>query len=232
MANNEESFRQNQKDEVKKKYKVGDIITFGSYPFYKDGREKAIDWIILDIDADNNALLISDYALDNVSYFKQLEDVTWETSSIRQWLNNDFLNMAFTLEEASKILATNVENKDNQQFKIKGGNNTRDKVFLLSIEESEKYFNNNEERIAYPTPYAMSYNSVNGDLSVDVNHFNKNRRGSCWWWLRSPGFKPDHAASVDYGGLVFVMGFHVLFADYGAVRPALKINLNEWKLME
>ena len=59
-------------------YEVGDKITFGSYPFYADGREKEIDWKILDIDENNNALVISEYALDDVSYNKKNVNITWK----------------------------------------------------------------------------------------------------------------------------------------------------------
>ena len=209
-------------------YKVGDKITFGSYPFYEDGREKAIDWIILDIDKNNNALLISDYALDNVKYNEVYEDVTWETSSIRKWLNNDFLNKAFTDEQQSKIIVSYIENKDNAEYKTKGGNNTYDKLFLLSIDEANRYFKNDETRTAYPTPYAKSKRSVNGNLWVSKEIVSTDRGGSCFWWLRSSGYRQYRTALVNLGGRMDSRGDNV---DVGifAVRVALKINLNNLK---
>ncbi len=206
-------------------YNVGDIITFGSYPFYADGSEKAIDWIILDIDANNNALVISDYALDNVSYNKEWVAITWEDSSIRKWLNNKFLNKAFSTEQRRKIISSRIANKDNARYNTRGGNATNDKLFLLSIEEANKYFNSDESRIAYPTPYAKSKKSVNGDLYVSSSDVSTDRGGSCWWWLRSPGDLQYAAAFVLSAGFVTAHGRDVGLED-GGVRAALKINLN------
>ena len=207
-----------------RKYKVGDKITFGSYPFYADGLEKAIDWIILDIDKKGNALVISDYALDNVKY-NEYVTITWEDSSIRKWLNNDFLNKAFSPEQRSNIISSRIANKYNAKYITRGGNPTTDKLFLLSIEEAEKYFKDDESRIAYPTPYAKSRKSVNGKLSVSDKYFNADRGGSCWWWLRSPGDDRTSAAGVHYDGNVSSDGLNVTKVN-GAVRVAFKINLN------
>ena len=206
-------------------YIIGEKITFGRYPFYEDGTKKDIDWIILDIDADNNALVISDYALDNVSYNEEDVNITWENSSIRKWLNETFINRAFTPDQRSKIIESRIANKDNADYDTKGGNATNDKMFLLSIEEANKYFNNDESRIAYPTPYAKSKKSVNGSLYVDDDYVSTDRGGSCWWWLRSPGDNQSSAARVDLDGIVGSYG-NFVDLDYVAVRMAFKINLN------
>lgn len=207
-----------------RQYKVGDKITFGSYPFYEDGRTKAIDWIILDIDEDN-ALVISDYALDNVSYNKEFVEITWEESTIKQWLNETFINKAFTPEQRSKIIKSRIANKDNAEYKTRGGEDIYDKLFLLSIEEVMKYFKDDESRIAYPTPYAKSSNSVNGYLYQSTSHVRKDRGGSCWWWLRSPGYHQNNAADIGSVGKLNSKGVDVNSVN-GAVRPAFRINLN------
>ncbi len=195
-------------------YKVGDKITFGSYPFYEDGREKAIDWIILDIDKNNNALVISDYALDNVNYNDQYVDITWENSTIRKWLNERFINDAFTPDQQSKIIKSRIANKDNARYNTKGGNATNDKLFLLSIEEANKYFKSDESRIAYPTSYAKK-------RGVYTNY---NYGGSCWWWLRSPGYHQYNAAYVNHDGIVVSSG-NFVYIGYVAVRVALWLDL-------
>ncbi len=209
---------------IERKYKVGDKITFGSYPFYADGRRKAIDWKIINIDANKNALLISDYALDNVKYNKEYVNITWEVSTIRKWLNETFINIAFTAEQRSKIIKSRIENKDNVEYNTWGGNATNDKLFLLSLEEVRKYFSNDKARIAYPTPYASSKKSVNGNLWVSNKYVSKEHGGSCWWWLRSIGSVQTYAAYVFYDGDVSPNGSNVHNDEYG-VRPALKINL-------
>ena len=219
----EQSYQETSRQTTAQQYNVGDKITFGSYPFYEDGREKPIDWIILDIDADNNALVISDYCLDNVIYNEY--DITWEKSTIRMWLNSTFINDAFTDEQRSRIIESRIENNDNADYGTSGGNDTYDKLFLLSIEDANWYFDSDKDRIAYPTPYAKSEKSVNENLSVSSSYVSKDRGGSCFWWLRSPGKDHYYAASVDDDGNVESYDTFVFFDDL-AVRPAFKINLN------
>ena len=45
------------------------------------------------------------------------------------------MNRAFSDEEKEKINITEVVNKDNPVFGTKGGKNTSDKIFLLSLAE-------------------------------------------------------------------------------------------------
>ena len=209
---------------TRRQYNVGDKITFGSYPFYEDDGEKEIDWIILDIDADNNALVISDYALDNVRYNEKNEEITWEDSTIRKWLNETFINKAFTAEEQVKIIKSYIENKDNPEYPGERGNDTYDKLFLLSIEEVNKYFKNTESIIAFSTPYAKSKNSVNGKLYVSFKYVSTDHEDLCGWWLRSTGgYYNDCAACIDLDGSIHSGN---VYNDEYAVRPALKINLN------
>ena len=198
---------------------IGDIIEFGSYPYYASRREKAIKWQILEKYDDGTALVISKYALDNVKYNETYTNVTWETSSIRKWLNNDFYNKAFRNADKSLIKESYVVNKDNAEYNTKGGNYTYDKMFLLSIEEAEKYFSRDKKRKLWPTPYARSRNSKEGNLYISISY-----GGSCWWWLRSPGYNQNYAASVTYDGDVYSYGTNVNYDGY-AVRVAFKINL-------
>jgi len=126
-----------------------------------------------------------------------LSSNNWKQSEIRAWLNNEFWNVAFK-DEGKKAI---IENRE-----------TGDKVFLLSIAEANKYFKNNNDRKVGPTPYAEGRGTyTNG--------------GSCWWWLRSPGRSQNLAARVNTGGSVDSYGYGVI-SDTGAVRMALKINLD------
>jgi ribosomal protein L40E len=205
---------------VKKNYSVGDTIKFGSYPYSENGEEKAIEWQILEKYTNGTALVISKYALDNVKYNEKDESVTWETSTIRKWLNNDFYNMAFRNANKNLIVESYLENKGNTKWNTKGGNNTNDKIFLLSTDEARKYFSSDEKRKLWPTPYAKGSNSKEGNLDTSSSS-----DSSCWWWLRSPGSNQSYAAFVFSGGYVDSLGRHVYGAS-GAVRVALKINLN------
>ena len=192
---------------------IGDIIIFGSYEQDNDlGNEKEpIEWIVLD-KRDNQALLLSKYALDCFYYYGKFSSVTWETSTIRKWLNNDFLDEAFTSEQKASILKTTVTADKNPKYKTDPGNDTEDMMFLLSINEVERYLPDDSARRAQATAYAVSQGAF-----ADKN-------GNARWWLRSPGYGSHYAAGVHPGGSIYFIGHDV---NYGrdAVRPALWINL-------
>ncbi len=207
------------------KFAVGNYVTFGRYPQTKAGKDKTpIEWLVLARDG-NKALLISRYGLDAQPYNKDNTSVTWETCTLRTWLNGMFYNKAFSSAEQAAILTTNVDNSKSQCYSgwnTSGGNNTQDKVFLLSYAEASKYFgvtynsSNTKSRVA-PTAYAIaqgagknsSYKTADG---IDAG----------WWWLRSPGAYQSSAAGVRTGGSLF---FNDVNYDSGSVRPALWVNI-------
>ena len=200
-----------QKKDKKPEYKIGEAIEFGNYPQDKDGTEKPIEWIVMKNEG-NQVLLLSKYVLDAKSYNEEWEDVTWETSDIRQWLNNEFYTTAFNKAEKAKIQTSLIKNEDNSENGTSGGNDTEDKVFLLSEKEAETLFSNDEERIAKATEYAEK-------SGVYVNE-----EKAVLWWLRSPGCSRDYAAEVSYYGWINRSGCDVNSYDVG-VRPALHLNL-------
>ena len=188
-------------------------IEFGSYPYEADGTKKPIKWIILKKEK-NKALLLSAFGIDAKPYNEEYEDVTWETCTLRKWLNEDFLDAAFTEEEKKRICLTKVKNPDNPWYKTPGGNDTEDRVFLLSIDEVRELLPTDVQRITAPTPYAKKQGTY------------VSREGNCWWWLRSLGCSADYAAYVyrEGGGYVSEIGNNVLRSD-NAVCPALWIDL-------
>ena len=123
----------------------GDIITFGHYEQDNnlDNGPEPIEWIILDYDeATHRALLLSRYGLEAKPYNTEEVGTTWEKCTLRSWLNDEFLNAAFSTEEQSAILVTDVDNSDGQCYNgwgTSGGNNTQDRIFLLSYAEANKY---------------------------------------------------------------------------------------------
>ena len=203
-----------QKKDNNPDYKIGETIEFGNYPQDKDGTEKPIEWIVMKKEG-NQVLLLSKYVLDAKSYNEGWGDVTWEISDIRQWLNNEFYTTAFNKAEKVKIQTSLIKNEDNSEHGTSGGNDTEDKVFLLSEKEADTLFSDEEERIAKATEYAEK-------LGVDINE-NSEEKGA-WWWLRSPGNDSFYAALVNYYGWVYGDGIGVNCNVYG-VRPALHLNL-------
>lgn len=200
-----------QKKDKNPDYKIGETIEFGNYPQEEDGTEKPIEWIVMKNEG-NQVLLLSKYVLDAKPYNEELEEVTWETSDIRQWLNNEFYTTAFNKTEKAKIQTSLIKNEDNSEYGTSGENDTEDKVFLLSEKEAETLFSNDEEKIAKATEYAeKSVVYVNEEKAV-------------LWWLRSPGLYGSSAAVVGSLGWVNRDGSNV-DSSHAGVRPALHLNL-------
>lgn len=242
-----------------------DCVYFGNYwqedtngdgKADKQDAKQPIKWRVLSVDG-NDAFLIADKNLDMQRYNTSSTSVTWETCTMRSWLNGydssrnsygtdysgngaSFIGNAFTAGEQNAILNTTLENADNSYYGTVGGNETTDKVFLLS-----------EEDIANPAYGFFNYELKNGngnpvgkigDYSIyDYAKLRYNTGfakgsdtasgatwtseiGTEWWWLRSPGDYSDNAMLVFHFGVVAQDGYRVYF-DNLAVCPALHLNL-------
>ena len=194
---------------------VGGTVSFGEY------NSSPIEWYILDNDTVNHRLmLLAMDVLERRPYHTEREDITWEQSTIRSWLNgygssenkqsedytsNNFMKSAFTDEEKAKIPKVTVVNDDNPDYHTPGGNNTKDYVFLLSI---------NEVNTLLP-----SY------ISAQDNMCTKIHCATIYddWWLRSPGDYAFIAAFVGSNGGLYAGGTPV-YNDFICVRPALWLN--------
>ena len=200
---------------------VGGHVTFGSYEQDDnlDNGPEEIEWIVLDT-KDGKSLLISRYVLDAGVYHSDYVPVTWETSSLRAWLNSDFLGAAFSSEEQKAILSVTVENGPDQgyvEYETDGGNSTDDSVFLLSYGETWQYFSSEEERLCVPTAYAAG-RGVWRNVGVSTDGQNP-----CSWWLRSPGSLEGCACRVRTDG-----DLGSSFADDRdpGIRPVIWVDLS------
>ena len=184
---------------------MGDTVVFGSYELdgtMLNGRED-FEWLVLD-KQDNRLLLLSKYALTNSFWHSKNIDITWEGSYLRSWLNGGGFFTSFTDEEADLILTTRVKASRNLAYSTDPGNDTEDKLFLLSCTEVDMY--------------------LKGFFRQCEDYAGQN---TCAWWLRTPGDHSNYAAYVDtdgninYGGeLVYREGSEGL-----AIRPALWVEI-------
>lgn len=197
---------------------VGDFVTFGQYPQTASGTDKTpIEWLVLENDGEV-ALLISRYALECKPYNDELEAVTWETSTLRSWLNDEFYNWAFTVAERSRIAEGVNAAGVNPYFHTDAGYETWDSLFLLSIEEANKY--EAYLLMCVPTDYALARGvSTYGDCWADG-------RETCYWWLRSPGDLPHSVTGVDSDGSIGIYGCDANDTDCG-VRPCVWVWLGD-----
>ena len=186
---------------------VGSIFIFGTYEQDNDttnGKEP-IEWIILDKRDDGSLVLMSKYALDSKPYNTEDTGVTWETCTLRKWLNEDFYKAAFSAQEQAKIVPA-----------------TTDKVWLLSINEAcndfsndkvYSYFTDDASRMCAPTKYAVAQ-GASQSFTYTVDGV-----GACCWWLRSLGDSRS-AACVLSGGYVINFGSYV-YVGFSSVRPVV-----------
>ena len=196
---------------------VEEIITFGHYEQDNDlsnGKEP-IEWIVLECKGDT-AVLLSKYGLDVRAYNTSWSDVTWEECTLRTWLNGEFLNSAFTAEEQRQLETVTVTADKNPYWReADPGKSTNDKVFLLSINEANKYFSSDEARICFPSEYTKARGAYLGESGT-----------ACWWWLRTPGMDANLATFGMDNGRAHVGG-RINNCDDGSVRPAVVLRLSD-----
>ena len=117
------------------------------------------------------------------------------------------------MEEQERLQTVTATADKNPSYSTDPGKATQDRVYLLSIPEAEKYFSTDKARICTPTAYAKARGA--GTSSS----------GTCRWWLRSPGYYSDRAASVYSGGSIHYLGDHGLNSNF-AVRPVVVVGLS------
>ncbi len=225
-----------------------DCIWFGNYwqedtngdgKADKNDAKQPIKWRVLSVEGDD-AFLLADKNIDVQQYNKNYVDVTWETCTMRSWLNgygaetnqpgedfrtNNFLDYAFSGNEQKAIRTTNVVNNDNPTYGTEGGNDTKDKVYLLSIDE----VTNPEYGFTSSTNSTDTREAANTAYVADGGEIKSSSMGSAGsaddWWLRSPGHFSIIASDVYDSGYVSTFG-DLVYYIYDAARPALHLNLS------
>jgi len=179
-----------------------------------------ISWFVLD-EQDSKKLLISEYVLFPERYHEHFEHVTWATSTLRTYLNEDFYNR-LNANDRTQILSVTNHTPDNPWFNTDGGEDTQDKIFLLSIEEMLQYFGDSGRIDNHRFGLRVindEYNAMRHAGYADGVTFARPPLS----WLRSPGRFQGHAAFIDKDsgnrGTINLYGEDTNY--YGGVRPAL-----------
>lgn len=185
--------------------------------------------------------------MDDQRYNEKWATITWEKSSMRSWINGykasenqseidysnkNFIDTAFSTAQKNAIKTTKVENRNNIHYGSagQGGNDTSDKIFLLS------------EREVYNTDDAKKYGFVlDGEVYDEArrckcstyayamgtwrNIEDSEYNGNALWFLRSPGGScyGDVTAVYDFGRVN--SGGTSIFSDH-SVRPAIHLDLS------
>ncbi len=177
---------------------AGDIFSFGMDP---DG-DKLV-WRVLSTDF-TTALICSEHSVGRGPYHYDKSPCTWYDCFLRRWLNTEFLQSCFTSEERRRIAVVSVSNHGNSKYNVSGCSATRDKVFLLSDDEAELYFETDASRVLYEN---------NEDGSVKPARY----------WLRTPGQSGNCVAFVNSSGALSLYGF--INTGILSVRPVMRIRL-------
>jgi len=171
-------------------------------------------WQVLDKKWDK-ALLLTEKTVGLKPYNIKPKNITWETSSLRDYLNIDFMQSCFTNKQIASIIFTKVLNTRNTWCGTSGGKDSYDYIFLLNIDEANSYFSKGSQ-------YQNNIVVANWFVS---NSFDKKRAAQEPWWLRSPGGSKNYASYVTDSGSIDIIGHPVNSLDIG-VRPALWLSLN------
>lgn len=189
---------------------IGGTIAFGKH-----------EWRILDI-KDGKALLLSDEIIEQRDYHDKKEEVTWETSETRNYLNNCFMEN-FDHNEKKSILPVVNANKYNPWYGSKGGNSTEDRIFLLSLDDVVRcYFGDSGRLLDNPRK--------NQRYWFDRKDENNTRRkatfmkSSWWWWLRTPGKNNKVSVYIHGDGNVGIQGNGISKTSFNTVHPKTQSN--------
>lgn len=231
--------------------KAGTIVSFGNYEQdndFKNGKEP-IEWIVLEV-RDGKAFLVSRYVLDAQMYSYWQPTATWYACELREWLNTEFYETAFTKKEREKVQLTHNVNEDNAKYGTDGGKDTEDYVFLLSVSETKHYFNEvfpqfilefvenrtNKAWAARPTKYAYAKGAYSAH-GLSVKGLYEYEEDNTEYFLRTPGKEARLASMVqpwlvvnEYGmnkTLTYVKRDGELIEVLGGVRPALWVDIAE-----
>ena len=195
---------------------VGDTVFFGEYEQdnnLSNGKEP-IMWQVLDVQ-DGKALLLSSFAIDYQQYNVSTDvQITWRNCMLREWLNETFLQDAFSSHQQGEIIISTVpaDGYPDYDYNNNSGKATKDKIFLLSEKELEQYLPEFDKRRCDSTDFCLA-RGLTRSRWYD---------GYCDWWLRSSGYIYNTSQMVNgYGSIENIVVYH----SFG-IRPALWVDLN------
>ena len=199
---------------------AGDKISFGSY-----------EWRVLEVQ-NNTALIITEYIIEQRAYHNAYKDITWADCSLRKYLNSEFYDK-FTAADKSRIIPVINKNSDNQWYGTKGGEDTQDSIFLLSIEETVcRYFGDSSLKLYNPGKNQRYwFERKDENNSKRTARLENKKESSWWWWLRSPGRVSIKAVYIHGDGNIGIQGNNILKGNIsdgeckGGIRPALWLKL-------
>lgn len=242
----------------KSNYEVGDVLQLGEISFrsyWGSIVTKDFEWLVLAIEG-RQALIISLYSIEMRPFCEKNEDYCyWETSDIRSWLNGEFYN-GIPLGIRNKIVSSNIRNNDvpedwleeelkalklkkslglevmseDEFMRIRMNRCSSDKIFLLSVDEVQRYFGIKELEdsasiLKVKTDFSsLVCDAIEKDGGSNIEEWDL-RYGGHSWWLRSRGFFGKNPIGVvGEDGKIYITGENAS-RKWCCIRPAFWIRL-------
>ena len=194
---------------------IGAVIPFSGY-----------NWRVLDI-KDNAALIITEYIIDQRPYHDAYIEITWADCALRKYLNGEFYDK-FNASDQLRIIPVLNKNPDNQWYGTKGGTDTKDRIFLLSLKEVAcQYFGDSSSKLYNPGKNQRYWFERKDENNSKRSASLKGESWHSWWWIRSPGRVGVKAVYIHGDGNIGIQGNNILKGNIGdgrcigGVRPAL-----------
>ena len=197
---------------------VGDIVVIGSYEQDNvlDNGKEPLEWIVLEVnEEEGKAWLMTKYCIDQAIFWHERVSRYWGNSTLREWMNGDFITETFTEAEQSVILTTVVKNED-RNGRSAARKDTEDKIYLLSKDEVLHFMPEMPDRVAYPTEYAKTKGIT---LSPET--------GSCRWWTRTPGARKMDICGMRLDGRISHYGMQDVDWPTNTIRPVMWVRVGE-----
>lgn len=204
-----------------------DVLEFGTYEQDNDDTtSEPIEWLVLD-EKDGKILVTSKNTIVTISYHNVSENITWDRSILRLYLNNIFYKSYLTDEERRMIVPTTLKNSSLNDFGLPNGIDTIDKIFILSIDDHKKYFKSDEERISAATMYGKSLGlQISSTLPIAEVPI----ENGTFYWVRNVGYHDTDTACINWDGKINIYGYDCK-SDGVGVRPCmwLKKEAMKWQ---
>lgn len=190
------------------------FLTLGHYEQdnnLSNGKEPIV-WKVMEINGDE-ALILSNYALDERPFDDYADETTWDKCTLRTWLNSTFLENAFDDEEQKVIIESYVKCYRNSGYSYSSGSDTIDKIFLPSAKELPA--GRDIDRVCIATEYLKSQPGMWYDKES----------GQVWYYLRTVGMNDSRVALIHWEGSVFWRGDKINNCSH-AIRPMMRISIS------
>lgn len=209
-----------------------DTVVFGNYWQSVSSVKEPIEWRVLAVE-DGEVLLLSEKILDARKYNETDEKVTWETCTLRVWLNGEFYDAAFSQTEKAAVRVVTLQGR----YPDKGEAETKDKVFILSNEDlHQKKYGFPEDHCLVTSRYGSRYNADYDDSTTRTAVLTPYARGKGvldehegygFWWQRWTALNNSSLGCiVYYNGTVGVESSRHFDDEGVGVRPAVRVDLS------